>query len=209
MTSTLSVKECFSFGWNTFKKRPWFFVGVIVLLFVIQSVIGALQNALPGFLGFLLSLITSTLLYAGMLNLFLKAHEDVASAHYQDLWHPKPFLNYLGLSILLMLIVGVGLILLIIPGIILALMFFAAGYLVIDRHLTPINALKESARITKGNLWKLFFFFLASAGLSILGMLPLFLGLLVVAPVIALASVHAYRTLAHAAGEMVPAASVK
>jgi len=200
----LSVKECLSFGWTTFKKRAWFFVGVAVLLFVIQSVISAIQNAVPDVLGFVVSLVGSTLLYAGIMNFFLKAHEDVTSVHYKDLWHPKPFLNYLGLSILLMIIVGIGLVLLIIPGVILSLMFFAAGYLVVDRGMTPIKALKESMRITKGNLLKLLLFGFTVLVLSIIGMLPLFLGLLVVVPVAGLAGVHAYRTLAHTAGELVP-----
>ncbi len=199
----ISVKESLLFGWNTFKSRPWFFVGVILLLFVIQMLVSALQNALPGFLGFVISLVASTLLYSGILHLFLKAHDDVASARYHDLWYPKPFLNYFGVSLLLMVIVGIGFLLLIIPGIILGLMFFAAGYLVIDRGLNPIEALKESARITKGSRVKLLLLFLAMAALSILAMLPLFLGFLVVGPIVALAGVHAYRTLAHHAGELV------
>jgi uncharacterized membrane protein len=203
MASTLSVKESLSFGWNTFKKRAWFFVGVVVVLVVAQWVIGFIQNVLPGPLGFVVSLCLSTLLYAGFLNLFLKAHESVESVTYKDLWHPKPFLSYLGVSILLMLIVGLGLLLLIIPGIILGLMFFAAGYLVIDRGMGPIAALKESMRITKGNLWKLLLLGLTIAVLTVIGMLPLFLGLFVVVPVAGLAGVHAYRVLAHSAGEVV------
>jgi uncharacterized membrane protein len=202
MTSALSVKESLLFGWNAFKKRPWFFIGVIVILVLVQWLVGYVQRTL-GPLGFLVSLAASTLLYCGILHLFLTAYEDVASATYKDLWYPKPFLNYLGVSILLMLIVGVGLILLVVPGIILGLMLFAAGYLVVDRGMKPIPALKESLKITKGNRWKLFLLGLTIVGLTILGMLPFFLGLLVVAPISALAGVHAYRTLAHHAGEMV------
>jgi uncharacterized membrane protein len=203
MTSSLSVKESLMFGWNVFKKRPWFFVGVVLILMVLQWVIGALQNSLPGVIGFIVSLLLSTLLYCGVLHLFLKAHDAVESARLKDLWYPKPFLNYLGVSLLLMIIVGIGFILLIIPGIIVALMLFAAGYLVIDRDMKPIAALKESMRVTKGNLWKLLLLGLSIALLTIIGMLPLFLGLLVVAPVAALAGVHAYRTLAHKAAEVV------
>ncbi len=203
MNSRLSVKESLLFGWNTFKARAWFFVSIVLILVVAQWVIGTLQNALPGPLGFIVSLGLSTLLYAGFLNLFIKAHDNVASVTYKDLWHPKPFLNYLGVSLLLMVIVGVGLVLLIIPGIFFGLMFFAAGYLVIDRGMKPIAALKESRRVTKGNLWKLFLLGLTIALLTIIGMLPLFLGLLVVAPVAGLAGVHAYRVLAHGAGELV------
>lgn len=192
--STLSVRECIKFGWATFKGRPWFYVGVTLLIGVLQVVIGSVQESLPEFLGFIASLALSTLVYVGTINLFLKAHDGEGKTG--DLWHPAAFWSYLGLSVLLFLIVGLGLVLLIVPGIILALAFFCAGYLVVDKNLTPIKALKESYRITKGKRWKLFLLVLASAGLMILGMFPLFLGLLVAAPVCALAGVHAYRTIA-------------
>lgn len=204
MNPALSVRECFKAGWRSFAARPWFFVGVTLLVAALQSAIGLLQENLGGVLGFALSLFLSTLLCVGILTLFLKAHEDPASAALSDLWNPGPFWRYLGLSILLALIVGLGLILLIIPGILFALMFFAAAYLVVDRGQNPIDALKESVRLTRGSRVKLFLLFLASAVISLIAALPFLLGLLVVAPVVAMAGVHAYRTLAHAAAEIVP-----
>lgn len=199
MVKKLSVGECLSFGWNVFKKRPWFFIGVIFTIGIIQLVLGALQNT---FFGFILSFIASTLMYCGILKLFLTAHDDVHKASFSDLWNPKPFFKYLGVSLLLAIILGIGFIALIIPGIILMLVFFLAGYLVVDKNLNPVAALKESARMTRGNRWNLFLLVLAMIVLFILGMIPLLLGLLVVAPVLALAGIHAYRVLS--AQESVP-----
>lgn len=193
----LSVRECLRFGWSSFKANPWMFVGTTALIAVIQILIGSIQDALD-FLGALISLVLSTLLYTGILHMYLKAHDDPKSIKVNDLWNPAPFWHYLGLSLLLLVIVGLGLILLIVPGIILALVFFASGYLVVDKRLNPIQALKESARLTKGNRWKIFLLGLSIAVLMIIGMIPLFLGLLVTAPIAAMASVHAYKQLSRA-----------
>ena len=193
----LSVRESVQFGWNTFKQNPWMFVGTTAVIAVLQVVIGAVQESFD-FFGVVASLVLSTLLYTGILNLYLKAHDAPKQMSFNHLWNPKPFWNYLGMSLLLLVIIGLGLILLIVPGVILAMVFFTAGYLVVDRRINPIQALKESARLTKGNRWKLFLLSLTMAGLMIIGMIPLFLGLLVTAPIAAMASVHAYRTLSKA-----------
>ncbi len=208
MNSTLSVKECLSFGWRTFKARPWFFVGTFVIYMVIQIALSSVQKSLPGFVSFLLSLIVSSLLYIGLISIYLKAHADVMAPQFSDFWKPAPFWRYLGASILLAIIVLVGLVLLIVPGIILALALSFTGYLVVEKGLNPIAALKESMRLTKGNRWKLFLLGLAIFVLTVIGMIPLFLGLLVIGPVSMLAGVHAYRSLERpVAPAPVPAAS--
>lgn len=191
----LSVGECLKKGWETFKSRPWFFVGVTLIMVLVQVFGGWAQEAFRGPIGFIISLIVSTLLYAGILNLFLIAHDDASKASYKDLWNPKPFVNYLLVSLLLVVVISVGILLLVVPGIFAMLVFFFAGYVVIDKGMGPIKALKESARLTKGNRFNILLLFLAMLGLTILGMIPFFLGLFVVAPVVAVASVHAYRTL--------------
>ncbi len=200
MPNQLSVKECISFGWRTFKMRPWFFVGTFVLYAVVQFVFSSIQKAMPGLLSLLLSSLVSTLFGIGLINVYLKAHANVTAPAFSDFWHPGPFWRYLGMSILLFIIVGIGLVLIIVPGIYAALAFGLAGYAVVDKGMNPIAALKESARLTKGNRWKLFLFALAVVGLSILAAIPLFLGLFVMAPVSMLAGIHAYRTLEGYAG---------
>ncbi len=200
MTNTLSVKSCLSFGWNTFKSRPWFFVGTFVIYALAQILLSSVQKSMPGIVSFLLSLIVSTLLYIGLITIYLKAHTSAMAPQYKDFWRPAPFWRYLGASVLLGLIVVVGVILLVVPGIYAALAFAFTGYLVVDKGMNPIAALKESARLTKGNRWKLLLLGLAILGLTILGMIPLFLGLLVIGPVSMLAGIHAYRTLEQAQG---------
>jgi uncharacterized membrane protein len=207
MTSNFSVGESLSFGWRVFKSRAWFFIGAMLLTtlisFAIQYGTDRFGTEVPGVIvGFLVSFVLSTLLVSGILHFFLKAHDDAGNTHYRDLWHPKPFLNYLGTSILYTLMVFIGILLFIVPGIYLSLVFFMAAYVAVDRNMSPIAALKESARLTRGSRWKLLLFTLAALGLIIIGSIPLFLGLIVVGPLLALAGTHIYRTLSEKAGAL-------
>ncbi len=205
----LLVSDCIKFGWNTFKARPWFFVGTILITFVIQALVALLQEGAPGIISSLLSIVVSILISTGFIHVYLKAHDNVSAPTFKDLWNPKPFFNYLLLYIILGIIVLVGLILLVVPGIIFALMFSLAGFLVIEKNMSPIEALKESARLTKGSRVKILLLGLALIGLAILGMIPLMLGLLVVSPLSMLALAHAYRTLSGGALVKAEAAPVQ
>jgi len=218
MGSVLSVKECFSFGWKTFRARPWIFVqaGLLLLLVNIfislaQSVFeqGGTASGIVVFVSSVAGIALSFLISMGETAFFLRAHDDVASTGLRDLWHPHPFWKFVAASVLVALAVIAGFILLIVPGIILGIMFGFSTYLVIEKGLGPIEALKASAALTKGNRWKLFLLGLATIGINILGFLALIIGLFVTVPLSFLAMVHAYRTLSggNPAGAPEPAAA--
>ncbi len=59
---------------------------------------------------------------------------------------------FIGLNLLVIAAIFVGLILLIIPGIYIAFRLIAANYVFFDKNLDPIEAMRESFAITKGNL---------------------------------------------------------
>ena len=208
----LSIKECVRFGWKTFKKRLWFFVGVYAAYFSIIGIIslatdGAESREVPAALNIaviLASIAIGTIIEIALVNLALKAHENVGSIKLSGLFSPMPFWYYLAAKILIGIAVLFGLILLVVPGIILTLMFAFAPYIVVDRALGPIGALKESIRITKVYRWTLLGVVVVLGLLNVAGALALFVGLLVTLPVSALAFVHVYRTLEHRASEVVP-----
>jgi uncharacterized membrane protein len=91
--------------------------------------------------------------------------------------------------------------LVVVLGAILALMLLFSGFLVIDRGLGPIQALKESYRITRGYKWPLFSLCLLLVLINVVGLLVLIVGIFVSAPVSLLALTHAYRVLS---GGVVP-----
>ena len=156
---TYLATECIKFGWETFKKRPWFLIGVYVLVYAIELIPGIAADYTQGSANVLLNVISfvfSAFAWMVMISFFLKAHDDIEHVSLYDLWHPEKIIYFIGATIMQGLALIGGLILLIIPGIIFALMFWFAGYLVMDKNLGPVEAIRESARITNGHKWELF-----------------------------------------------------
>jgi uncharacterized membrane protein len=205
-----STESALRFGWETFKKRPWFFIGstVVILLasVLVDTFTGGIDAVLsgsadqPSIIGTVINLALGTLISMGATAFFLAAHDNPDAADLSLLWHPQPFWKYLGASILLTLVIVAGFLLLIVPGVIFALMFMFTPFIVIERALGPIEAMKESHRLTYGHKWKLLGFTLLLLLINLLGALALIVGLLVTIPVSTLAFVHAYRVLGGKAG---------
>ena len=209
----LSVQESIVFGWRTFVKRPWFFILLIAGMLILYGILSSVTDPEnyregSGFMLFVVSIasaVVGAVLEIFLINLALKAHDSAETLTLADGYATIPFWQYLAVKILTGIIVFVGFILLVVPGIIAALMLMFGNYLVVDKGLGPIAAMKESMRITKGSRWKLLLFVLALAILNIVGALCVLVGLLVTIPVTMLAMVHAYRTLEHKANEVVAA----
>jgi hypothetical protein len=203
--------SCISFGWETFKKRPWFLIIVTVVIVILE---GGFRyqyqtNSTPNFSlamivwglgGGIVGAVIAALARMGRVTVSLKAHDAISDVGWKDLWAPHPFWRYVGGSVLTALIVIGGLILLIVPGIIFALRYMFVSYVIMDKKMRPMEALRESARITYGHKWDLFGFAILLLLLNILGFICLFVGLLVTVPLTWLAMVHAYRTLEKIAG---------
>jgi uncharacterized membrane protein len=214
-----SSGEALRFGWETFKRRPWFFTGSTVVILLVSGLINGLTTGIdtaitgspeePSLVGSIINLGLGTLISMGATAFYLAAHDNPDSADLSMLWHPRPFWKYLGTSILLALAVAIGFVLLIVPGIIFGLMFMFATFIVIERELGPIDALSESHRITRGHKWPLFGFVLLLLLINVLGVLALIVGLLVSIPVSTLAFVHAYRALGGKPGTTAPAVDAK
>ena len=199
-----SSSSALRFGWETFKKRPWLFVGSTALILLASALSEGFSTGIdavmtgsaeePSILGTVVSIGLGTLISMGATAFYLAAHDRPDSVELSALWHPRLFWKYLGTYILLVLAIGLGLVLLIVPGIILGLMFMFATFIVIERELGPID-LSESHRITRGHKWPLFGFVLLLLLINLLGVLALVVGLLVSIPVSTLAFTHAYRVL--------------
>ena len=208
-----SIKSTLRFGWETFKRRPWIFVGATAILTAawvgVEFLTAAIDITLSGaqdqptIFAIIVSNIVNVALGAiigmGAIAFYLAAHDNPDTVELSSLWHPRPFWKYVGTSILLGLAVGVGLLLLIVPGVILALMFMFSALIVIDRELGPIDAMAESNRITRGHKWSLLGLTLILLLINLVGVLVFVVGLLVSLPVTLLAFTHAYRVLSGSA----------
>ena len=210
-----SVTSAIRYGWETFKRRPWFFIGasiVIAVLYItavaissgVDSIFGGSFDELT-FPGFIVNYLLGLLISMGLIAFYLAAHDSPETAQLSALWHPNPFWKYLGAHILVSLAVSVGLVLLIVPGIIALLFFMFSTFIVIDRELGPIEAMQESMRMTAGHRLPLLGLVLILLLIGIAGVLALGVGLLVATPIATLAFAHAYRVLSGTAQQAPPA----
>ena len=205
-----SIKSALNFGWETFKRRPWFFVGATLVIFLLYIAAGALTGTIDYALtgdtknhsgvGSILDWLIGTLISMGVVAFYLKAHDNPEQVTLSALWHPHPYWSYLAATVLVGLVIVFGLLLLIVPGIIFGLMFMFTSFIVIDRALGPIDAMKESKRITSGYRWRLLGFILLLALINLAGVIALVVGLLVTVPVTSIAFANAYRVLSDRAG---------
>ncbi len=103
--------------------------------------------------------------------------------------------SYLWGSFVIGMLVFVGMILLVIPGLYWAFKYMFTPYIIIDQGLGYREAMKKSGRMTEGYKLKMFLFGLALLGINLLGMLPLFLGLLITIPLSYVAYLVVYEKL--------------
>lgn len=201
--SRFSISESLKYGWKAFTARAGFFIGFFIVITLIMVVPDYLVDRLfgRGALFFVAKLVVRILgVVLGMattrvaLDIYDRGEPD--TSRFGAL--VPQILPYLGGKILYGIIVALGMILLIVPGIIAALMFFYVGFLIVDRGIGPIDALKESKRVTDGSKWDLFLFSLVTALVNILGAVCLLVGLFVTIPVTLMASAYVYRQLSPA-----------
>lgn len=123
-----SPGDAIRFGWETFKRRPWFFIGaaaILVLANIVNMGVTSGVNSLtggtleePSLLSNLVNLALSALIVMGAIAFFLAAHDNPEGVDYSALWHPTPYWKFFATSLLTSLAIGLGLVLLIVPGLI-------------------------------------------------------------------------------------------
>ena len=120
-----------------------------------------------------------------------------------DVFSGGPLVNGIVMQILLALAVCVGLVFCIVPGVYLALAWFPAVTLIVDRRTGPLEALSQTWALTTGQRGNLFILWLLILCLGIaafvIGALACLIGLLVTLPVagamVALATAYVYLKL--------------
>lgn len=197
---TFSKKQALVIGWERFKQHPWFLVGLFLITSAVSILSGYVveQTGSTGSVAVILSLLDfaiQTFIGMGLTLILLRVYDGVHT-DYGDLFEPVHlFWKYLAMTILVLAVVLVGLVLFVVPGIIAGIALSFAAYLVIDKGLGPVEAIRESMRITEGHRWNLFIFALILIAINILGLLAFGVGLLITIPVTAIAVVHVYRWL--------------
>ena len=204
-----SKGEAIRFGWETTKSNLGFFIGLLLIVFIIAaffSGFGSLfEESLP-FLSLIFnlgSLVFNLIISIGFIKVALKFY-DGKKGEFGDFFTftGSLLLTFFAGSLLFGLIIVLGYILLIIPGIILMIKLQFFNYFIVDKDMGPIEALQASWGITKGVKWELFLFMLLLGLLNIAGFLLFIVGLFISIPITILATAYVYRKLSTDAGSI-------
>ncbi len=202
--------EAIKWGWNAFKEN----IGMLIVVFILTGI----ATSIPSGLQAVTNELDATALaigfqFVGMfVNIFvamiwIRVGLDIYDTGTFDfnrifrVFEGNIIGNYLILSIIVGILVTLGFFLLIVPGIILALMWWLAPNLVVDRKLTFSEAMSESKRLTDGHKMELFGVLLLIALFSVSGILVFFVGLIITMPVAYLAFIYVYRQFVPAQGD--------
>jgi uncharacterized membrane protein len=197
-----SKSEAILFGWNTLKKNFGFFIGMLAIVVAVNILVGLVISSFseeaPRVLVVAVSAISwilDFLISMGVIRITLKFCDQEPAA-YRDLFSAyRLLLNYMVGSIVYGIMVAIGFVFLIFPGIYLAVKYQFYDYLIVDKGMGPIDAIKRSGVITEGVKRNLVLFWLALVGINILGMIALGVGLIATVPVSWLANAYVYRRL--------------
>ncbi len=196
-----SKNEAIRFGWDTMKDNLVFYIVILLLSWLISGAFSALgQIDVSGFHPYapfgIVSWVIGLFFSMAFIRISLKL-VDGQKPEFTDLWASyRLFWKFLGGYILYFLIVLGGLILLIVPGIIWAIKYSLFGFLIIDREMGPVEAIKASGRLTQDAKGDLFLLALLFIGITILGALACVVGLFAAIPTVMIAHAYVYRKLA-------------
>ena len=143
----------------------------------------------------LLGQVLSVFLSLGMTRIFLNAVDAREVNVGQIFGEGRLLLSAILAMLLSSLIIFVGFILFIIPGIIAMIRLSPLTGVLVDQELGPVEAIKESFRLTRNNSLQIVGLWLLSTLALIAGFLAFFVGLIFALPLVFFAYVVAYRWL--------------
>jgi uncharacterized membrane protein len=179
------VGSSYGHGWGRIWKYflELFLIGIIAIIIGIPGGMRGWAHggtaAFLGFLGVVYSILIANPVQYGVYFSYLKAArrdkleiKNMFEA-FQNYW------NAVLASLLVSVIVVIGLILLIVPGIIFACKLAFTPYLVVDRKMGVIEAVKHSWNMTGGYTWKVFLTGLLAIPIVIAGLIVFGVGVII------------------------------
>ncbi len=199
MGNRVEIKSALEFGWKTFKENALFFIILMAAIGIPMALLNVLMRELPWFsvsAMFLRGVCWVIRVLAIMAVMLVSlSYRDKGTFDYRNVGALQPlFLPYLLGTLLYSLLVGVGMVLLIAPGVYILVKYQFTPYLLVDRGMQPVEALREAGELARGSWLELFLFVLAIAGINFLGAILFGIGLLVTIPVTILAHSWVYRS---------------
>lgn len=205
-----TIGAAFRYGWEKTKVHLNFF---LIFLFVILAVMILLRmfssgNEFTNTVSSILSFIFDLMISIGVIKTVIRIlNDDTPTLDDFFLRDFNQVISYILGTLLYLICCVVGLVLLIVPGIILFVRLKFYSYLILEKGLGPVAALKESFKITQGYTIDLIIFGIIVILLNFLGMIPFGMGLVVTIPTTTIAVGYIYRKLSQEEALAVPSST--
>ena len=198
--NTVTVGKVIGKGWDCFKARPWFWIGVSLICTAIPEIIDRASTSIPEMVGqsggstefvyllivalFVLNTLVSIRISMGMVCMGLATVNGKTVKIGDLLAKPQLFWRYVLASISFGLMIMVGLILLVVPGVYLAARFLPVHYVLVERETGVLESFRQAERLTAGYRGKLIdFILLGIAALVVLTAILFFIAMMSSLPV--------------------------
>jgi hypothetical protein len=197
-----NVGDCYGHGWKILWQMflPLLLVGIVyVALSIVINILSFLitYDEISGIIIYIVIVIAYGILVLGpaqygVYYAYLKAVRG-ENVDVQDIFSFKEnYLNVVIANVLTSFIIVIGVFLLIIPGIIFACKLAFVPYLVMDRKMDAMEAIKKSWEMTDGHAVNIFVIGLLSIFISIGGFIAFLVGIIIAAMWITLALASMY-----------------
>jgi uncharacterized membrane protein len=206
-----AVGNALSWAWNKFSKNAGALVVAMSVYAVVIVIVGALMFSIvvsaadtsDGGVGSPFVFIAGYLLLFAV-GVFVQAAfvsgcldiADGKALTVGSLFQPRNLSTAIPAALLVCVLTGVGNLFCFIPGLIVSFFTMFTVAFVIDRSLSPVQALKASIATVGSNVGGALLSFLAQLAAIAVGVLLCGVGLLVAAPVATLIQIYTYRRLA-------------
>lgn len=194
-----AISDSIHAAWDLFKEK-WYVIYGLYLLPVVLGIVYSMTleslgnefNA-PILLVMFAYMILQTVLSMGLIKGYLNLvrGEAITAQTFKDML--PLVVNYILGTLLMALIVIVGFVLLIVPGIYFSLKYYFVPFLLIDKKMSPMEALRASEKMTDGIKWEMLGLFATTVLLAYLGLFALIVGVFVTAPVAGMSYVYFYE----------------
>lgn len=200
-------------AWQRVKGNKGLIIGAALIYGVAATVINSILGAVLGFIGmqagsenltgmfagqFVISILGATVTYpllAGLLLIGIRRAADQAFSFdlaFSGFKNPLPIIIT---GVLMLVMIYVGCLLLLLPGIYLMFAYTLALPLVIERGLSPWQALEASRKAISQHWFKVFGFNLVLGLIIVLSAIPLGIGMIWTIPLWIIANGVLYRTI--------------
>lgn len=194
--------ESLRFGWDTVKANIGFFIGLLIVAFLIQIIprfIGeVIYHKLPliSLVLYLIATVLEIVVSLGLIKVSINFCDGIKGKLDDLLSSFNLVLTYFAAALVYLLIVIAGLFLLVVPGVIWFIKYSMFPYFIVDQKMGPIEAIKASGKATSVAKFQLFLFWLLLGLVNLGGLLALGIGLFVSIPVSMVSYAYVYRQLA-------------